>query len=233
MYGSCVSRDLTRIDNGRFETFHYTARQSWISAYSDSSAPPEIKLFSAFQRRMIENDYKSTGSTVLTSTRPSKCDVVILDLIDERLGVVPYKNSWITYSNELEKTGLVTSSQLEQKLEFGTDQHFTFWKNAAQQLRRDLEPYMDKVFVIAAKFAESTNLGARLPNFRGLAADTWNSMYDEYYDELKGSGFNIVAHPTQLVTANETHLWGPTPFHYVDDAYTCFGDSILDGLTNN
>jgi hypothetical protein len=230
IFGSCVSRDLTRIDSERFETFHYTARQSWISAYSASTTPPEIKLFSAFQKRMIENDYKSSGSTVLSSTRPSKSDVIILDLIDERLGVIPYKNTWITYSNELEKTGLVTSAQLEKRIDFGSDRHFSVWKKSAQKFREVLDPHMDKVFLIAAKFAETTNLGSPILDFRGLPAEKWNSMYDQYYNELIRLGFNAIPHPADLVIANEEHLWGPTAFHYVDQAYTSFGDHIINGL---
>lgn len=233
IFGSCVSRDLTRIDNERFETIHYTARQSWISAYSAPCKSPKLDLPSAFQTRMLENDFKSSGRDVLRSTRPGKSDVIILDLIDERLGVIPFKDSWITYSNELEKTGLITQSQLEQLVRFGTDHHFSLWCEAAKHFRRDLDSHMKKVFVIGAKFAEVTDHGAILPKFRGISAATWNSAYSRYYNELENLGFNLISHPSSKVVTSETHLWGPTPFHYVDSAYLSFGNGILNNLSNN
>ena len=39
IYGSCVSRDLARIDAGNFLTGYYVARQSWISAWSTPCPP--------------------------------------------------------------------------------------------------------------------------------------------------------------------------------------------------
>lgn len=232
VFGSCVSRDLTRIDSRRFETLHYTARQSWISAYSSPRTAPKIELFSAFQKRMLENDFQSSGRQVLNSTRPGTSDVIILDLIDERLGVLPYQGSWITYSNELDKTKIIGQSELEHLVEFGSDFHFSLWKDAALNFRKDLDLHIHKVYVLAAKFAESTDEGKLLKNFRDLPASTWNSKYQRYYDELEKLGFQLVQQPSECTWASEAHLWGATPFHYVDKAYTAFGDGILTSLDN-
>ncbi|WP_404290829.1 DUF6270 domain-containing protein [Glutamicibacter arilaitensis] len=233
VYGSCVSRDLTRIDKIRFETLHYTARQSWISAYSDPRTAPKIELFSAFQKRMLENDFQSSGRQVLTSTRPLTSDVIILDLIDERLGVLPYQGSWITYSNELDKTKIIDKSELQDLVEFGSDTHFSLWKDAAFQVRADLDVHIHKVFVLAAKFAEHTDDGKNLQKFRDIPAASWNLKYQRYYDELEKLGFQLVSQSSELTKASEAHLWGATPFHYVDEAYKNFGDKILVHLGNN
>lgn len=228
IYGSCVSRDLARVDNERFSAGHYTARQSWISAYAEPRPAPEtLKLSSAFQQRMIEGDFRSTGGRVLTSTRPDTYDVILLDLIDERLGVLPYEGSWITLSNELKKSKAIPNSILDEFVPFGSDQHFDMWSVTAQQVRRDLDPYMEKTFVIAANFAAATFEGSKLEPFRGEPAEVWNERFARYYETLWGLGFTMIEHPQELVLASETHLWGATPFHYVDEAYMAFGDKIL------
>lgn len=230
IFGSCVSRDLVRIDSDRFVAGHYTARQSWISAYADPRRVPYSILPSAFQQRMVEGDFQSTGRGILNSTRPTTYDVILLDLIDERLGVLPYEGSWITFSNELKNTRALPETLLEQLVPFGSDQHFDRWRSAAAQIRADLDPHLEKTYVLAARFASHTAEGEPLPYFRGEDSDVWNARYDRYYDELRSLGFNVAEHRQSLVVTNTNHKWGPTPFHYVDEAYVAFGDYILASM---
>ena len=231
IYGSCVSRDLARIDDQRFTAGYYLARQSWISGYAPPRPVPAVALKSRFQTRMVEGDFGSTARAVLASTRPASFDVVMLDLIDERLGVIPYEGSWITRSNELEKTKLVPDSTLEQAVPFGSAEHFAMWDEAAAQVREALSPHLSKTFVLAARFADRTAEGNDLRPFRGEPADVWNRRYNRYYDRLADLGFAVIDQPVELVIASEAHMWGATPFHYTDDAYFALGDAIAARLS--
>ncbi|WP_411732807.1 DUF6270 domain-containing protein [Paeniglutamicibacter sp.] len=227
IFGSCVSRDLARIDSERFKAGHYTARQSWISAYAESRRPPNVVLPSAFQKRMVEDDFRSSGRNVLKSTRPATSDLIMLDLIDERLGVLPVEGSWITMSNELRKSKAVDDAVMRQIVPFGSPEHFELWASAAIEMRADLDSYMGKTFVLAARFASVTDLGVELKEFRGESAVSWNQRFEPYYDYLRSIGFNVVDHDPEMVLSSEEHTWGATPFHYIDAAYKSFGDRLL------
>ncbi|MGP5013549.1 DUF6270 domain-containing protein [Glutamicibacter ardleyensis] len=230
IYGSCVSRDLVRIDSERFAPGHYTARQSWISGVSLPSRPPEIKLASAFQKRMVEDDYRSSARTIMTSTRPSRSDLIILDLIDERVGVFENDEGHITYSNELKKSKAISEDQLNELIAFGSDHHFNLWAEAASELRELLAPHISKVRLIAAKFAETMVDGSRLKPFRDIEAQDWNRLYERYYAYADNLGFSLIEHDPKFAISTSDHKWGATPFHYVDEAYLDFGTKILSSL---
>lgn len=176
---------------------------------------------------MVENDFRSTAKQVLLSTRPKTFDTILLDLIDERLGVLSLSGTWITNSNELQKGW---RGRTEETVDFGTDKHFALWTESAQKVSDALSPHASKTFVIAAKFAQNYRLQdgslGKLPLFRGVEASTWNQRYERYYEALDGLGFQLVPHEPDNVLADEKHMWGPTPFHYVDAAYYQFGRDI-------
>lgn len=230
IYGSCVSRDLVRIDSERFTPGYYTARQSWISGVSTPSRPPTIKLASAFQKRMVEDDFRSSARTIMISTRPGRSDLILLDLIDERVGVFKFGQGYVTYSNELKNSRSLSPAQTTHLIEFGSDQHFELWTESATELRDLLTPYMLKVRLIAATFAETMVDGSMLKPFRGVAAAQWNRLYERYYAYADNLGFNLVEHDPKFAVSTPEHKWGATPFHYVDDAYLDFGSKILDSI---
>lgn len=124
IYGSCVSRDLARIDSERFKVGYYLARQSWISAYAPPRQPPDLDLSSAFQKRMVEGDIRSLGSRLLAGSVPSEHDLVLLDLVDERVGVAPFRGSWVTLSGEMRRVKALPPSAMREAVPFGGDEHF-------------------------------------------------------------------------------------------------------------
>lgn len=226
IYGSCVSRDLVRIDDERFTAGYYLARQSWISAFAEGRRAPDLPITSAFQKRMVEGDFQSSGKMILASTRPGNADVILLDLIDERLGVVPYSGSWITWSNELRKSGALPGAESE-LVAFGSDRHFGMWREAAGSVKNALLPHLSKTFVLAARFADVTDGGRPLAPFRGISSADWNRHLERYYSTLSDIGFQLIEQSDEHVIANESHKWGATPFHYPDDAYLSMGDAII------
>ncbi len=227
MYGSCVSRDLVRLDPDRFEVSYYLARQSWISAFSKPVAPPRYELASKFQARMVDFDFRSMGKRLIGGDQALASDVILLDLIDERLGVIPLNGTYVTWSGEMRRTGLVSSADLRKWIKFGTDKHFALWSKAAEKVRAALEPAMDRVFVLGAKFAETSIEGETIDGPSGRPIAEWNAMYDRYYAKLEDLGFTVLQQDPESCVSTTEHLWGVAPYHYVDRAYFDFGDAIL------
>lgn len=86
IYGSCVSRDVLRV-HPVAPVAAYAARSSWVSALTPPVAEPDadIGLASDFQARMVRDDFASTAPAALDAG-----DALLLDLTDERFGVIEY-----------------------------------------------------------------------------------------------------------------------------------------------
>ncbi|KSU67700.1 hypothetical protein AS038_00920 [Arthrobacter sp. NIO-1057] len=179
---------------------------------------------------MVEDDFRSSVRTVMTSTRPERSELILLDLIDERVGVFEYEEGYITYSNELKKSRLLGQPKSDKLIAFGSDRHFDLWSEAATDFRNLLAPHLHKVRIIAAKFAETMIDGSKLKPFRDIEALDWNRLYERYYSYAQELGFCLIEHEPKLAVSTPDHKWGATPFHYVDDAYIDFGNKILTSI---
>lgn len=211
----------------RFGSDYYLARQSWISAFSKPVAPPRYELASKFQARMVDFDFRSMGKRLIGGDRALASDVILLDLVDERLGVIPLNGTYITWSGEMRRAGLVSSGDLRKWIKFGTDKHFALWSNAAEKMCAALEPVMDRVFVLGAKFAAKSIEGDTIDGPSGRSIAEWNAMYDRYFGKLEDLGFTVLHQNPEVCVSTTEHLWGIAPYHYVDRAYFEFGDAIL------
>ncbi|WP_442859273.1 DUF6270 domain-containing protein [Arthrobacter sp. CAN_A1] len=126
IFGSCVWRDAFKRLDGSFNLVEYVARQSVISS---ASAPTKLlgtgNLTSAFQIRSVRNDHRSSLFAELSSAAVTT-DLLLMDLVDERLGVVNLSDdTWVTYSAELVRSGALDSlPEHPTVLKFGTDRHF-------------------------------------------------------------------------------------------------------------
>ncbi|MBC9821927.1 DUF6270 domain-containing protein [Terrabacter sp. MAHUQ-38] len=220
--GSCVSRDMAALHR-ECAVVLYVARQSFISAVSPGvSVAPGAGLTSPFQQRMLESDLGSTGLELLQRHAP-ELDLLVIDLVDERLGVVPLAGgSYVTDSQELKESG--TKDLLEvvgDDLELGTPEHFRRWCGAAGRvvdvLRRT--GLLERTVVLRVPFAQTTADGSPVAAFMGRSALEWDELYAPYYEHLQHLGLPVVALPRALAVSDSAHRWGPAPYHYNPEAY--------------
>ena len=115
--GSCVTRDIFRIERIGVNIVDYFARTSIKSLISPPIEinPDEIVLSSEFQKRMVLRDFSKDFWNVVGH---SPFDFLLLDFIDERFNIYGYKNSVITKTNELVQSGFTANhdeEMIEQK----------------------------------------------------------------------------------------------------------------------
>lgn len=228
--GSCVSRDMARIVNieDRFEVGPYVARQSWISGMSESTpAPTEMTaLTSPFQQRMVEADLASSLTSRLIDDT-SDIDILLIDLIDERYGVVPTSNGYVTNSYELRNSKwkkILASGDL---IEFGSDQHFELWSSAASELLSLLDGIglSSKACFIDTQYAVSIDTGEPIVG-KAIPPEVRNEQFNRYYDRLRDSQLHRIAMPSHLTVADSRHAWGVEPFHYIPQFYAHMADEV-------
>ncbi|WP_353951827.1 DUF6270 domain-containing protein [Knoellia sp. S7-12] len=220
--GSCVSRDMAELHRECTVAF-YVARQSLISAASPPTEVPEtVDLPSAFQRRMVVADLRSEALDLLEDHAPD-LDVLVIDLVDERLGVVPLaEGAFATDSQELKESGVKDLLRpVSDDVELGTPEHFRRWKDAARAVLARLEAagLRDRSVVLRVPFASRTRDGVSVPPYMQRSAAEWDDAFRPYYAFLRELGLPVVELPPELALGDADHRWGLSPYHFVPEAY--------------
>lgn len=208
----------------------YFARSSWISATNPSVARPNVqsRLTSPFQQRMVERDFLSSSITGLLAL---DSDLILLDLIDERAGVVRAESGgYLTYLSEMKGSGWLDHVRHSSLIRFGTPMHLNLFKDAAAKVLESLNGC--RVVVLASKFASNTEDGKAVPPASGRSAEEWNDLYAEYFGVLEQIGFDVLRMPDELCIADSKHRWGVAPYHYIEDFYSEAARLLAETGTN-
>ncbi|MCT1564267.1 MULTISPECIES: DUF6270 domain-containing protein [Corynebacterium] len=225
IYGSCVSRDCFNRPQNEFEVSAYFARNSWISSCNEPVPVPKAKslLESAFQQRMVERDFRSTTLPQLEKLTP---DIMLLDLIDERAGIIPVKSGgYITYLSELKHSGWLENVDHGKLIPLGSDRHFELFKQAATRLSSVLKT--KNPVLLKPSFANETIQGESVRPLMGKTAEQWDHLYERYYAEAAAAGFQVCEIPHQFCRSANDHRWGVAPYHYEARFY----DYVLQQLS--
>lgn len=173
IFGSCVSRDTVEF-MPEAEVVAYVARHSAASlkAPHGTDGIDLDGLTSAFQKRMVTSDLKGTG--VERIVRNAKdLDVVLLDLVDERRGFWLFPNGTrMTNSLEVESCGAARDARRSgaRLVEFGTDEHFSYWREGFAILIDGLKDagLWEKTILLDIEWAGAVD-GAQHPQNDGFA----------------------------------------------------------------
>ncbi|MFC0675713.1 DUF6270 domain-containing protein [Brachybacterium hainanense] len=232
IWGSCVSRDTFGFLPETFRISRYVARQSLISAGTDASfiRPQLTPLRSAFQQRMVLGDLSGDLYRALEADADS-LDIVLIDLVDERGGVVDLGGGYATKLSEFWGAGGREASRGAHQIEFGTDEHFSLWSAGARRLVQVLRDrdLVRRTLVLRAPWASSYDTGEDLemPAWMMRPADA-DQLYGRYFDHLSALGLRIVELPEELARTSKDHRWGASPFHYQNTAYEHFARAISE-----
>lgn len=231
IYGGCVTRDTYEHLVGH-TLLEYVARQSLISANSPATKMLGAgELASPFQSRSLNGDVDSVLFSKVRS-RSSEVDLVLVDLLSERLGVfaLPDK-TYITHSVELKKSGRLGDLR-PPLVKFGTDKHFHLWRRGMLKFARVLESrgLLGKTLVFDTPWAEFTDSGEEVPLFRNISAVEAGLLYVRYYSFIEELGIRVVRLPVELAISTESHKWGVAPYHYIESAYLWMRDRVYENV---
>lgn len=230
VWGSCVSRDTFGFLPKSFALKRYVARQSLISAGTDASAVRSklTEPASAFQTRMIRGDLAGDLYAALAQ-HSAETDIVLLDLVDERGGVIQFDQGYATKLSEFWGAGGRDASRGAAQIPFGTDEHFSLWEKGAQRFVGSLRAaeLLPRALVLHAPWANRFDTGEPLEIPEWMTdPSTANQEYGRYVDVLRDAGLQVVELPPELAKTSKDHQWGPSPFHYQAAAYEFFSEAI-------
>ncbi len=223
LYGSCVSRDTLEHMQDDFAIVHYVARQSWISAGTEAGgAASRLRpIASPFQERVILGDLRGNAPVQLEKYA-AESDIVIVDLVDERGGVVDFGSGFATKLSEYWSSGGREASRGATQIAFGTDEHFALWREGAERMLGVLVQLelLHRTIVIRTPWAQHDEDGDPLtiPGWM-MAPSEADARYDRYFQLLEDAGVRTLELPRALAVSSKQHKWGSSPFHYAEPAY--------------
>lgn len=228
IYGSCVSRDIFNLEeNSDFNLLEYYARSSMASLCSEAYANEDAlqRIPSAFRRRMVAYDFSKAMFSEANQFNDS--DIILIDLIDERFDLVALPSGQlITLSNELTESGLLEDPSIKgySIIPQGSPERRKLWLQGMQKLFAFLKDrnkldcvIVNKVFWSSRFEKESETHFPVAPALVEKANAELNWMYDALAHELAEHQF--ISFPPSLLTADEQHKWGVSPFHYCEGYY--------------
>lgn len=229
IYGSCVTRDIVRLHETRFQHTYYIARQSLVSAFTEPAGEaPTPNLNSAFMRRNLIGDFMSDAPELIAKHLPES-DLFLIDFVSDKRGVYPLKEGgYVSFTQELGRSKLLAEYPHSPRILFGSDQHFAMWQTAAESLKALLMKHagFDRTVIVAAPFTDASADGQPVAPFHGMTASELNRKYDRYYDHLEALGFHVLRMPEDLAVADPNHQWGIAHDHYIDSAYAWLADEL-------
>lgn len=231
IYGSCVSRDTFEFLPDSYKLLTYVARQSAISvgAPADGVASRLKDLPSAFQNRMVSGDVRGDMLAVV-ERHAADIDVLLIDLIDERGGVLPLGGGFVTKLSELWSAGGREIAAGVRLLAFGSDDHFAAWRRAFDHIVDELDRLglRRRTLVLKTPWAALAPDGSDIPIPDWMTPpDTANHLYERYFRHVADLGLAVVELPDDLARSPLDHRWGPSPFHYTEQAYRFLADQIV------
>lgn len=233
--GSCVTRDLFEVQKanlGAFEVCFYSARSSLVSAQSLPSTDSRLRIpHDSFESKRALYDLDKSLWDRLEASRP---DLVMIDLIDERLGLIQHQGSVFSASGPMVKA-----------FERAAIDHTVMrpWSEAAMNLRQwAAKPFIERVhgicssvFLHRAQWADSY-LDKDL-TIRSFAESSFaklielnNQIIREASVALENSCVSFEAigglEPGTLLAGGK-HLWAFAPYHYDERYYRSLARQFL------
>jgi hypothetical protein len=239
--GSCVTRDVWRVLNLPASDIFFRGRTSLPSLFSppvpDLAVGSLAALADSFETRMVRHDLLKTSLDELLEFRP---EVIFLDFIDERLDLLALHEAIVTYSFELENSGLLASPPLSEARQIPRTSPFamSLWQAALTEAAKWLarpELANCRIVLHQARWATDYVLdGAAkpfddarwiFPPIRARISEH-NRLLAEYHAQFlrRVTRAEILSVEDDLLVADAAHQWGLSPFHYVDAYYDRFAE---------
>jgi hypothetical protein len=235
IWGSCVTRDAFAVPDqvADWDLLYYGARSSWVSQASRRWPDAEPALdgtVSGFGRRMVAEDLAKSVVDRLIEHRPQ---VVVFDLIDERLALLRRGQTWVTCSEYLAQTdlGAALAARPDATCGMTAPRRAVRFARAVRRLApRLLRGLPDTTFVLhLAPYTGQVAGGGRLPEPQAGWARELDAAQQPMFDALAGAfGRRLVraVPPPAVCLVDPRHRWGPASYHYVPQYY----DWLLDAL---
>ena len=220
IWGSCVTRDaLEFILNCNINI--YVSRQSIISACSQNISPSEIKRIKlnnnigGFHKRVITEDIYKTSLRRLNNC--SSTNILIIDLIDERNGLLFFDNTYITHSLALREHSNIEFLSKYKIYAFSKKYTELFCNKITlfcNKIKSSIPNDRKYIIIHKAYYSDPTN-------DKFIKINNTLKLYYSLLEKYLPNAISIEV-PCQYRLSSIYHKWGEAPYHYIDEYYLNF-----------
>lgn len=220
--GSCVTRDMFEIEVERlanFDVVFYGARSSVLSYLSLPNIDPRLRVNEGgFEEVRAKYDLDKTHWDILENSRP---DIIIVDLIDERLGLINHEGAVFSAS------GPIIKAFERAHVDFSISRP---WSDGVKKRRLwSIKPFLERVRSISqnivfhkAEWAESyLDEAGAVASFSGSSFEKLialnNEILKECFEQADSSGVAIEfigGKESNCMYGGGDHRWAFCPYHY-------------------
>lgn len=237
--GSCVTRDLfefqkSALDN--FEICFYMARSSVISYMAMPSTDPRIKIpGEGFEEKRARYDLQKNHWADLEQSRP---DIILVDFIDERIGLIQHNGSIFSASGPMIKAFERSNIEFEIKRP---------WSAEIKALREWAIPaFLEKASSIcqnifvhkavwASTYRDKNNCVASFENSEfAKLIELNNEILTNMITPLEDSPTAVeqIGGVESGLMAGGDHKWAFCPYHYTGTYYKTVAKQLLARIMN-
>lgn len=222
LVGSCVTRDALSFLNT--QSIDYFARTSLISLVSSPVKLLNSSIINSigdFEKRMILSDF---DKRLFNSLDVEHYDLILLDFIDERFDLVKVLDSYVTNSNYL-----IQSDMLSEFSDYKIYKRFEMmgeWKIACEKFINKIKYLNIPVILHKAWWADSfynyhTDKVEKFEKEQLATVKKYNSLLSEYYNYMLSiyPELIVIEVKKELLYSDFAHKWGRDYFHYSELYY--------------
>uniref|UniRef100_UPI003D014DF1 DUF6270 domain-containing protein n=1 Tax=Alcaligenes faecalis TaxID=511 RepID=UPI003D014DF1 len=225
--GSCVTRDAFTLDllKTDFKITKYYARTT-LARFGAGAVvfdESDMDIKSNFQKRMIVNDASNKLFIELQSIDFGSVDLVVIDLVDDRFGLIAYGDVFLTNSDELRSSRIFNTKEAV-KLAPNEAEYSRRWEEGFVELLKYVPK--EKIIINNVHWASKTDSGESIssPERIAFCESVVNRLYGIAEKHIPKN--NFVDYPADIFLADGAHKWGKAPFHYVRPVYDYFIDFL-------
>jgi hypothetical protein len=241
LHGSCVTRDsLELCKDKQIKILEYISRSSIFSIISRplNLAVPDNNILGAWGRNCIKADF---DKSIFDRFRTNKSDFLLIDLIDERFGLLECcsalsEKTFVTDSSILRESGLY--NDLAAAYECTKINPLTFSEDVIENTIKSYSDSIKSIYTTDriiinecyAVYHYISNEGniCDFDDDKRILAQNINKKLARYYPILESEldGCNIIKMPLDIY-ALEKNKWGLAPYHFEDRYYSIFMDRLF------
>jgi hypothetical protein len=179
---------------------------------------------------MVERDIRKD---FLNDLAGLQFDVLLLDLIDERLNLyVGPEGRACTLSSELVSSGFPGDSDGGSRIPTGSEEFWRLWEAGWVIFVNKLRGLgvLNRLRVNQVTWCSRTENGGNFePHYSNRHIDSANQFLDRMYQRISADipSEQFLQFDHGLMTGSITHTWGIRPFHYVDAYYYSASQQLL------
>jgi hypothetical protein len=184
----------------------------------------EFTWSSGFAHRAIEPDFKKTFFADLEAMR---CDILVVDFVDERWDLLRIGDSFVTLSADLMNSAVERLFRRGFRRVARHDPEIQMlWRDACARFAATIRERLPNVRIVlhrvsgADRYHDGRKVRALAPFADGIPLGQIRAVVEDCYSCFRSHGrdlYELDLPPTYL--ADPCHRWGISPFHYEERYY--------------